>query len=50
MARHAPFATAGDGDAKDRIKGRQSRSGRRDAPSFRRVLGLVIQHIRKSSG
>src|SRR5580704_4126297 len=51
MARHAPSGTAGNGNAKIATRGRQSRiaprrtGSCRATPSFRRVLGLVAEHI-----
>jgi hypothetical protein len=51
MARHAPSGTAGNGNAKIASRGRQSRiaprrtGSCRATPSFRRVLGLVAEHI-----
>src|SRR5215831_6529337 len=51
MARHAPFGTAGNGNGRIASRGPQSRSAPRRtgncraAPSFRRVLGLVVEHV-----
>ena len=51
MARHAPFGTAGNGNGRIASRGRQSRSAPRRtdscraALSFRRVLGLAVEHV-----